>query len=50
MEEKELITEEVIDGIGADELEALEAEVQTTFNEDTIDILVEDGEIENEEV
>lgn len=25
-------------------------EVQTTFNEDPIEILVEDGEVENEEV
>lgn len=41
---------EVIEGIGADEVAALEAEVQTTFNEDTIDILVEDGEVENETV
>ena len=54
MEEKEIVvTEEVteeIEGIGADEIAALEADVQTTFNEDTIDILVEDGEVDNEEV
>lgn len=41
---------EVVEGIEADEITALEEDVQTTFNEDTIDILVEDGEVENEEI
>lgn len=41
MEEKEIVVEET-----AKEVEELE--VQTTFNEDGMDILVEDGEIENE--
>ena len=27
----------------------MENELQTTFNEDTLDILVEDGEVENAE-
>lgn len=41
MEEKEIVVEET-----TKEIEELE--VQTTFNEDGMDILVEDGEIENE--
>lgn len=41
MEEKEIIVEETTK-------EVEELEVQTTFNEDGMDILVEDGEIENE--
>lgn len=41
MEEKEIVVEET-----TKEFEKLE--VQTTFNEDGMDILVEDGEIENE--
>lgn len=41
MEEKEIVVEETTK-------EAEELEVQTTFNEDGMDILVEDGEIENE--
>lgn len=41
MEEKEIVVEETTK-------EVEELEVQTTFNEDGIDILVEDGEIENE--
>lgn len=41
MEEKEIVVEET-----TKEVEKLE--VQTTFNEDGMDILVEDGEIENE--
>lgn len=39
MEEKEVVVEETINE---------EMEVQSTFNEDGMDILVEDGEIENE--
>lgn len=42
MEEKEVVVEETAN----EEIEELE--VQTTFNEDGIDILVEDGEVENE--
>lgn len=42
MEEKEVVVEETT----KEEIEELE--VQTTFNEDGIDILVEDGEVENE--
>ena len=42
MEEKEGVVEETTN----EEVEELE--VQTTFNEDGIDILVEDGEVENE--
>ena len=42
MEEKEVVVEETTN----EEVEELE--VQTTFNEDGIDILVEDGEVENE--
>ena len=42
MEEKEVVVEETT----KEEVEELE--VQTTFNEDGIDILVEDGEVENE--
>ena len=41
MEEKEIAVEETTK-------EVEELEVQTTFNEDGVDILVEDGEIENE--
>lgn len=41
MEEKEIVVEETTK-------EVEELEVQTTFNEDGIDILVEGGEIENE--
>ena len=41
MEEKEIVVEETTK-------EVEELEVQTTFNEDVMDILVEDGEIENE--
>ena len=41
MEEKEIVVEEPTK-------EVEELEVQTTFNEDGMDILVEDGEIENE--
>lgn len=41
MEEKEIVVEEATK-------EVEELEVQTTFNEDGMDILVEDGEIENE--
>lgn len=41
MEEKEIVVEETTK-------EVEELEVQTTFNEDGMDILVEDGEIENE--
>ena len=41
MEEKEIVVEETTK-------EVEELEVQTTFNEDAMDILVEDGEIENE--
>lgn len=39
MEEKEVVVEETTNE---------EMEVQSTFNEDGMDILVEDGEIENE--
>lgn len=42
MEEKEVVVEETTN----EEVEELE--VQTTFNEDGIDILVEGGEVENE--
>lgn len=42
MEEKEVVVEKTTN----EEVEELE--VQTTFNEDGIDILVEDGEVENE--
>ena len=42
MEEKEVVVKETTN----EEVEELE--VQTTFNEDGIDILVEDGEVENE--
>lgn len=42
MEKKEVVVEETTN----EEVEELE--VQTTFNEDGIDILVEDGEVENE--
>ena len=42
MEEKEVVVKETT----KEEIEELE--VQTTFNEDGIDILVEDGEVENE--
>lgn len=42
MKEKEVVVEETTN----EEVEELE--VQTTFNEDGIDILVEDGEVENE--
>lgn len=41
MEEKEIVVEETTK-------EVEELEVQTTFNEDGMNILVEDGEIENE--
>jgi hypothetical protein len=41
MKEKEIVVEETTK-------EVEELEVQTTFNEDGMDILVEDGEIENE--
>lgn len=41
MEKKEIVVEETTK-------EVEELEVQTTFNEDGMDILVEDGEIENE--
>ena len=41
MEAKEIVVEETTK-------EVEELEVQTTFNEDGMDILVEDGEIENE--
>ena len=41
MEEKEIVVEETTK-------EVEELEVQTIFNEDGMDILVEDGEIENE--
>ena len=41
MEEKDVVVEETTK-------EVEELEVQTTFNEDGMDILVEDGEIENE--
>lgn len=41
MEEKEIVVEKTTK-------EVEELEVQTTFNEDGMDILVEDGEIENE--
>ncbi len=30
-------------------MEENEEEIQTTFNEDTIDVLVEDGQVENQE-
>lgn len=39
MEEKEVVVEETTNE---------ELEVQTTFNEDGMEILVEDGEVENE--
>lgn len=39
MEEKKVVVEETTNE---------ELEVQSTFNEDGMDILVEDGEIENE--
>lgn len=39
MEEKEVVVEEITE----------ELEVQTTFNEDGLDVLVEDGTIENQE-
>ena len=42
MEEKEVVVKETT----KEEIEELE--VQTAFNEDGIDILVEDGEVENE--
>lgn len=41
MEEKEIVVEETTKDVE-------ELEVQTTFNEDGMDVLVEDGEIENE--
>lgn len=41
MEEKEIVVEETTK-------EVEELEIQTTFNEDGMDILVEDSEIENE--
>lgn len=41
MEEKKIVVEETTK-------EVEELEVQTIFNEDGMDILVEDGEIENE--
>lgn len=41
MEEKEVVVEETTK-------EVEELEVQTTFNEDDLNVLVEDGEIENE--
>lgn len=41
MEEKEVVVEETTK-------EVEELEVQTTFNEDELNVLVEDGEIENE--
>ena len=41
MEEKEVVVKETT----KEEIEELE--VQTTFNEDGIDILVKDGEVEN---
>lgn len=42
MEEKDLIVEETTNND-----EVIE-EIQNTFNEDGLDVLVEDGEIENE--
>lgn len=39
MEEVKVLTEE--------EIEAIAAEVQTTFNSEPIEVLVEEGEIEN---
>lgn len=39
MEEVKVLTEE--------EIEAIAAEVQTTFNAEPIEVLVEEGEIEN---
>lgn len=41
MEEKEVVVEKTTK-------EVEELEVQTTFNEDDLNVLVEDGEIENE--
>ena len=41
MEEKDVVVEETTK-------EVEELEVQTTFNEDDLNVLVEDGEIENE--
>lgn len=41
MEEKIEVLEEV-------QNEVLEEEVQTTFNEDGLDVLVEEGSVENE--
>lgn len=41
MEEKIEVLEEV-------QTEVLEEEVQTTFNEDGLDVLVEEGSVENE--
>ena len=54
VEEKEVetaeeVTEEIVEGIGSDE-DDTEYEVQTTFNEDPIEVLVEEGEVENVEV
>lgn len=40
MEEVKVLTEEEIEAIA-------EAEVQTTFNSEPIEVLVEEGEIEN---
>ena len=45
MENEEKIVEETIETVENEE----ELEVQTTFNEDGLDVLVEDGEIENVE-
>ena len=45
--EAEAIDTEIVN-LSEEEIEAIAAEVQTTFNEDGIDILVEEGEVENE--
>lgn len=42
MEEKDLIVEETTNN------DEVTEEIQNTFNEDGLEILVEDGEIENE--
>lgn len=49
MEEvKETVTEEVTEEV-VEEIPTEEVEIQTTFNEDSMDVLCEDADIENEE-
>lgn len=47
MEEKELVQVEIKEE--AVEERPTDVEVQTTFNEDSIDVLCEEAEVENEE-